>query len=151
MLFHGWMQKLTHQLDPQGPCQVITKERPIDRRIGDTKMNEAVQRLSQGALEDVLCTSIIEKPMTPPVDASSVSRGVEPLSNGVCIANREYAGMTPIGMTFPELASMTGGGVQTHSSWDTVNISSLPRSSMKAEGGIERIVCMDAERSERSR
>ena len=39
--------------------------------------------------------------------------GIEPLSNGVCIANREYAGMTPIGMTFPELASMTGGGVQT--------------------------------------
>ena len=37
--------------------------------------------------------------------------GIEPLSNGVCIANREYAGMTPIGMTFSELASMTGGGV----------------------------------------
>ena len=39
--------------------------------------------------------------------------GIEPFSNGVCIANREYAGMTPLGMTFPELASMTGGGVQT--------------------------------------
>ena len=39
--------------------------------------------------------------------------GIEPFSNGVCIANREYAGMTPLGMTFSELASMTGGGVQT--------------------------------------
>ena len=39
--------------------------------------------------------------------------GIEPFSNGVVIANREYAGMTPLGMTFPEMASMTGGGVQT--------------------------------------
>ncbi len=39
--------------------------------------------------------------------------GIEPFSNGVVIANREYAGMTPLGMTFSEMASMTGGGVQT--------------------------------------
>ena len=56
--------------------------------------------------------------------------GIEPFSNGVVIANREYAGMTPLGMTFPELASMTGGGVQTLlDSWDMENTSSLPRSS----------------------
>ena len=28
--FHGWMQKLHNELDPNGPCQVITKERPIN-------------------------------------------------------------------------------------------------------------------------
>ncbi len=49
--------------------------------------------------------------------------GIEPFSNGVVIANREYAGMTPLGMTFSEMASMTGGGVQTrrlYGTWKTL-------------------------------
>ena len=63
--YHGWMQKATNELDPNGPCQVITKERPIDERIGEYEdVNEAVKRLSQGALEDVPLYSIMEKPMT---------------------------------------------------------------------------------------
>lgn len=62
----SWLDaKATNELDPQGPCQVITKERPIDERIGEYEdVNEAVQKLSQGALEDVSLYSIIEKPMT---------------------------------------------------------------------------------------
>ena len=32
---------------------------------------------------------------------------------GVVITCREHAGSTPLGMTFSEMASMTGGGVQT--------------------------------------
>jgi acetyl-CoA synthase len=39
--------------------------------------------------------------------------GLMPEANGVIGVNREYGGMTPTGMTFGELASMTGGGVQT--------------------------------------
>ena len=39
--------------------------------------------------------------------------GIIPEANGLVIVNREYSGMTPTGMTFGELASMTGGGVQT--------------------------------------
>ena len=38
--------------------------------------------------------------------------GIEPVSNGFIVVNREYKGMTPVGMTFGELASCTGGGVQ---------------------------------------
>ncbi len=34
--------------------------------------------------------------------------GIEPISNGLVICNREFKGMTPTGMTFGELASMTG-------------------------------------------
>ncbi|MCI7227238.1 MAG: acetyl-CoA decarbonylase/synthase complex subunit alpha/beta, partial [Lachnospiraceae bacterium] len=62
----SWLDaKATNELDPNGPCQVITKERPIDERIGEYEdVNEAVKRLSQGALEDVSLYSIMEKPMT---------------------------------------------------------------------------------------
>ena len=139
----SWLDaKATHQLDPEGPCQVITKERVIDERIGEYEdVNEAVRKFSQGALEDVSLYSIIEKPMTS-CGCFECICGIEPLSNGVCIANREYAGMTPIGMTFPELASMTGGGVQTPGFMGHGKHFIASKKFMKAEGGVGRIVWM---------
>ena len=142
----SWLDaKATNELDPQGPCQVITKERPIDERIGEYEdVNEAVQKFSQGALEDVSLYSIIEKPMTS-CGCFECICGIEPLSNGVCIANREYAGMTPIGMTFSELASMTGGGVQTPGFMGHGKHFIASKKFMKAEGGVARIVWMPKE------
>ena len=139
----SWLDaKATNELDPQGPCQVITKERVIDERIGEYEdVNEAVQKFSQGALEDVSLYSIIEKPMTS-CGCFECICGIEPLSNGVCIANREYAGMTPIGMTFSELASMTGGGVQTPGFMGHGRHFIASKKFMKAEGGVARIVWM---------
>ena len=139
----SWLDaKATNQLDPQGPCQVITKEKLIDERIGEYEdVNEAVRKFSQGALDDVSLYSIIEKPMTS-CGCFECICGIEPLSNGVCIANREYAGMTPIGMTFSELASMTGGGVQTPGFMGHGKHFIASKKFMKAEGGIERIVWM---------
>ena len=139
----SWLDaKATHQLDPEGPCQVITKERIIDERIGEYEdVNEAVRKFSQGALEDVSLYSILEKPMTS-CGCFECICGIEPLSNGVCIANREYAGMTPIGMTFPELASMTGGGVQTPGFMGHGKHFIASKKFMKAEGGVARIVWM---------
>ena len=139
----SWLDaKATNELDPNGPCQVITKERPIDERIGEYEdVNEAVRKFSQGALEDVSLYSIMEKPMTS-CGCFECICGIEPFSNGVCIANREYAGMTPLGMTFSELASMTGGGVQTPGFMGHGKHFIASKKFMKAEGGIERIVWM---------
>lgn len=145
----SWLDaKATHQLDPNGPCQEITKERVIDERIGEyEEVNEAVKRFSQGALEEVSLYSIMEKPMTS-CGCFECICGIEPFSNGVCIANREYAGMTPLGMTFPELASMTGGGVQTPGFMGHGKHFIGSKKFMKAEGGIERIVWMPKELKE---
>ncbi|MCI6997675.1 MAG: acetyl-CoA decarbonylase/synthase complex subunit alpha/beta [Eubacterium sp.] len=145
----SWLDaKATNELDPNGPCQVITKERPIDERIGEYEdVNEAVRKFSQGALEDVSLYSIMEKPMTS-CGCFECICGIEPFSNGVCIANREYAGMTPLGMTFPELASMTGGGVQTPGFMGHGKHFIASKKFMKAEGGIERIVWMPKELKE---
>ena len=139
----SWLDaKATNELDPQGPCQVITKERVIDERIGEYEdVNEAVKKFSQGALEDVSLYSLIEKPMTS-CGCFECICGIEPLSNGVCIANREYAGMTPIGMTFSGLASMTGGGVQTPGFMGHGKHFISSKKFMKAEGGVARIVWM---------
>jgi acetyl-CoA synthase len=145
----SWLDaKATNELDPQGPCQIITKERVIDERIGEYEdVNEAVRKFSQGALEDVSLYSIIEKPMTS-CGCFECICGIEPLSNGVCIANREYAGMTPIGMTFSELASMTGGGVQTPGFMGHGKHFISSKKFMKAEGGVARIVWMPKELKE---
>lgn len=139
----SWLDaKATNELDPAGPCQVITKEKLIDDRIGEYEdVNESVRKFSQGALDDVSLYSIMEKPMTS-CGCFECICGIEPFSNGVCIANREYAGMTPLGMTFPELASMTGGGVQTPGFMGHGKHFIASKKFMKAEGGIERIVWM---------
>jgi acetyl-CoA synthase len=142
----SWLDaKATNELDPNGPCQVITKEKIIDERIGEYEdVNDAVRKLSQGALDDVSLYSIMEKPMTS-CGCFECICGIEPFSNGVCIANREYAGMTPLGMTFPELASMTGGGVQTPGFMGHGKHFIASKKFMKAEGGVARIVWMPKE------
>ena len=139
----SWLDaKATNELDPNGPCQIITKERPIDENLGSYEdVDEAVQKFSQGALEHVTLYSIMQDPMTS-CGCFECICGIEPFSNGVVIANREYAGMTPLGMTFSEMASMTGGGVQTPGFMGHGKHFISSKKFMKAEGGIERIVWM---------
>ena len=139
----SWLDaKATNELDPEGPCQVITKERVIDENLGRYEdVDEAVAKFSRGALEHVTLYSIMEKPMTS-CGCFECICGIEPFSNGVAITNREYTGMTPLGMTFGELASMTGGGVQTPGFMGHGKHFISSKKFMKAEGGVERIVWM---------
>ena len=145
----SWLDaKATNELDPAGACQVVTKERPIDENLGAYEdVDEAVKKFSQGALEHVTLYSIMQDPMTS-CGCFECICGIEPFSNGVVIANREYAGMTPLGMTFPEMASMTGGGVQTPGFMGHGKHFIGSKKFMKAEGGIERIVWMPKELKE---
>ena len=145
----SWLDaKATNELDPNGPCQIITKERPIDENLGSYEdVDEAVQKFSQGALEHVTLYSIMQDPMTS-CGCFECICGIEPFSNGVVIANREYAGMTPLGMTFSEMASMTGGGVQTPGFMGHGKHFISSKKFMKAEGGIGRIVWMPKELKE---
>jgi acetyl-CoA synthase len=145
----SWLDaKAMKQLDPSGPCQIITKERVIDERLGSYEdVDEAVRLYSQGALEHVTLYSIMQDPMTS-CGCFECICGIEPFSNGVVIANREYAGMTPLGMTFPEMASMTGGGVQTPGFMGHGKHFISSKKFMKAEGGPERIVWMPKELKE---
>ncbi len=139
----SWLDaKATNELDPNGPSQVVTKKRVIDERVGSWEdVNEAVAKYSQGMLEKVTLYSILEDPMTS-CGCFECICGIEPFSNGVVIVNREHAGMTPLGMTFSELASMTGGGVQTPGFMGHGKHFIASKKFMKAEGGVARIVWM---------
>ena len=139
----SWLDaKATNELDPTGPCQKVTKDGVIDENKGSWEaVNEVVRKLSQGALEKVTLYSIMEDPMTS-CGCFECICGIEPFSNGVVICNREYSGLTPLGMTFAELASMTGGGVQTPGFMGHGKHYIASKKFMKAEGGIGRIVWM---------
>ena len=142
----SWLDaKATNQLNPTGPCRPIAKTGCTDERTGAyTTVNEAVGAATQGAVNTVTLYSILEDPMTS-CGCFECICGIEPISNGFIICNREYAGMTPTGMTFGELASMTGGGVQTPGFMGHGRHFISSKKFAKAEGGIERIVWMPKE------
>ncbi|MCL1802564.1 MAG: acetyl-CoA decarbonylase/synthase complex subunit alpha/beta [Eubacteriaceae bacterium] len=139
----SWLDaKATKELDPSGPCQIVTKGGLIDEVMGSwDDVNAAVAQYSRGALSQVTLYSILEDPMTS-CGCFECICGIEPASNGVIIVNREYVGTTPIGMSFGELASMTGGGIQTPGFMGHGKHFIASKKFMRAEGGIERIVWM---------
>ena len=142
----SWLDaKATYELSPTGPSQPIKKEGLIDERLGRyEEVDRMVNEATHGAVENVTLYSLIEDPMTS-CGCFECICGIEPFSNGVIVCNREYAGMTPTGMTFGELASMTGGGVQTPGFMGHGRRFIASRKFISAEGGIERIVWMPKE------
>jgi acetyl-CoA synthase len=139
----SWLDaKATNELDPSGPCQVVTKERVLDENVGIWEdVNESVQAASHGSLQQVTLYSIMQDPMTS-CGCFECICGIEPMSNGVVIVNREHTGMTPLGMTFSEMASMTGGGVQTPGFMGHGKHFIASKKFLKADGGDRRIVWM---------
>ena len=142
----SWLDaKATYELNPNGPSQPIMKEGCLDERTGRyTTVNDAIKDATHGAVEEVTLYSIMEDPMTSCGCFEGIS-GIEPMSNGFIVVNREYAGMTPAGMTFGELASCTGGGVQTPGYMGHGRHFISSKKFIHAEGGIERIVWMPKE------
>ena len=142
----SWLDaKATQELDPAGPCQPILKEGCQDERLGRyDSMDAAVNKYSQGAVEKITLYSLFQDPMTS-CGCFECICGVEPCSMGVVITCREHAGMTPLGMTFSDMASMTGGGVQTPGFMGHGKHFISSKKFIAAEGGPGRIVWMPKE------
>ena len=142
----SWLDaKATNELDPNGPCQPIFKEGCTDERTGRfASVDKAIFDSTHGAVETVTLYSILEDPMTS-CGCFECICGIEPMSNGFIVVNREFKGMTPAGMTFGELASCTGGGVQTPGYMGHGRHFISSKKFVAAEGGIERIVWMPKE------
>jgi acetyl-CoA synthase len=142
----SWLDaKATKELDPLGPNQPIVKGEAVDERLGIwNSVNEVVKSASQGAVERVTLYSILEDPMTS-CGCFECICGIMPEANGVIIVNREFGESSPVGMTFGELASMTGGGVQTPGFMGHGRFLIGSKKFMSAEGGLSRIVWMPKE------
>ncbi len=142
----SWLDaKATYELNANGPCQPIVKEGCTDERTGRfDSVDQAIKDATHGAVEKVTLYSILEDPMTS-CGCFECICGIEPMSNGFIVVNREFKGMTPAGMTFGELASCTGGGVQTPGYMGHGRHFISSKKFIAAEGGIERIVWMPKE------
>ena len=142
----SWLDaKATYELNPNGSSLPVPKEGCTDERTGAYEsVNEAVNKATYGALEKVTLYSIMEDPMTS-CGCFECICGIFPECNGLIVVNREYPGMTPTGMTFGELASMTGGGIQTPGFMGHGRNFIASKKFASAEGGVQRIVWMPKE------
>lgn len=142
----SWLDaKASFELAPNGPSRPILKEGCLDARTGRYEsVNAAVKDATHGAVEQVTLYSILEDPMSSCGCFECIS-AIEPVSGGFVVVNREYAGMTPAGMTFGELAACTGGGVQTPGYMGHGRHFIASGKFIAAEGGIRRIVWMPKE------
>jgi acetyl-CoA synthase len=142
----SWLDaSATKELTPTGPCQPIPKEGLRDAKKGIyDSVNKIVEDATHGTVSKVTLYSILEDPMTS-CGCFECICGILPEANGVVVVNREYKGITPTGMTFGELASMTGGGVQTPGFMGHGRHFISSKKFISAEGGVSRIVWMPKE------
>ena len=140
---YNWLDgRANYEISPTGPNQPINKGRTIDHVKGEWEgVNKFVYQHSGHKIEKFCAYSLLESPMTS-CGCFECIVAVLPVANGVMIVNREHQGVTPSGMTFGDLASVTGGGAQTPG---FVGVGRLYLSSPKflsADGGLKRIVWM---------
>ena len=142
----SWLDaKATVELTPNGPSRPIPKEGLIDEKYGKYEsVNKIIKQETHGAVDEIALYSILEQPMTS-CGCFECICGIMPEANGVVIVNREFKGMSPSGMTFGELASMTGGGVQTPGFMGHGRQYISSKKFAAAEGGPARIVWMTKE------
>ncbi|RKX99207.1 MAG: CO dehydrogenase/CO-methylating acetyl-CoA synthase complex subunit beta, partial [Spirochaetes bacterium] len=140
---YTWLDcKASYQINEHGPNEPVKKGEVLDPVKGEWKnINEYIEVKSNGNLKRFKAYSIMEDPMTS-CGCFECIAAVVPEANGIMIVDRDYTGMTPIGMKFSTLAGQIGGGIQTPG---FVGIGKIYISSPKfisAEGGHKRIVWM---------
>jgi len=140
---YNWLDgRANYEISPTGPNQPIPKGRTIDHVKGEWEgVNKFVYQNSGHKVERFCAYSLLEAPMTS-CGCFECIVAILPLANGVMVVNREFLGITPSGMSFGDLASVTGGGAQTPG---FVGVGRLYLSSPKflsADGGIKRLVWM---------
>ncbi len=140
---YNWLDgKAAYEIDPTGPNQPIKKGDPIDEVKGQWKnVNDFVKEKSGGVSERFNAYTMMEDPMTS-CGCFECIVAFLPLCNGVMIVNREYAGMTPCGMTFSTLAGSVGGGAQTPGFIGIGKVYITSKKFISADGGFQRIVWM---------
>ena len=146
---YTWLDcKASYQINEHGPNEPVKKGECIDDVKGQWKnINDYIEVKSNGNLKKFNAYSIMEEPMTS-CGCFECIAAVVPEANGIMIVDRDYTGMTPIGMKFSTLAGQIGGGTQTPG---FIGIGKIYISSPKfvsAEGGQKRIVWMSKQLKE---
>jgi acetyl-CoA synthase len=143
---YTWLDcRAAFEMDPRGPNQPIQKGLCLEPGLGIWEgVNEYVTTASNGNLQQVTMYSIMQDPQTS-CGCFECIVAVLPETNGVMVVNREYQGMTPIGMSFSTMAGEVGGGVQTPGFLGVGRMYLVSEKFISAEGGVQRLVWMPQE------
>ena len=138
----------TYELIPTGPNRPVEKGECRDAVLGCfAAVDRAVADATGGAVTKLSLYSMMEDPMTGCGRMECVC-GVEPFSGGVVVVDRDYSGMTPVGMPYEDLASMTSGGVQCPGFMGVGRQYIVSPKFIRADGGTLRIVWMPSKLKE---
>ncbi|MDD4909831.1 MAG: acetyl-CoA decarbonylase/synthase complex subunit alpha/beta [Candidatus Omnitrophica bacterium] len=146
---YSWLDaQAAHELNPHGGNQPVKKGEPIDKEKGEWKgVNDFVYQSSNKTLERFHGYSIMTYPETS-CGCFECIVAIVPEANGFMVVNREYAGMTPVGMGFSTLAGSVGGGQQTPGFMGVGRLYLVSKKFISADGGLKRIVWMPRELKE---
>jgi len=139
----NWLDaKASFQIAPTGPNNPVPKKEVIDPVKGQwVGVNEVVVEKTHGKLQKFSAYTMMDEPMTS-CGCFECIVGVSADLQGVVVVNREYPGMTPIGMTFSTLAGSVGGGVQVPGFIGVGRKYLVSRKFISADGGFLRIAWM---------
>ncbi len=149
---YDWLDcKASHQISPSGSNQPVQKGRTIDAAKGEWEgVNKFVYDYTNRTVARYCQYSLMDSPMTS-CGCFECIVAIVPEANGVLVVNREYLGMTPIGMAFSTLAGSVGGGIQTPGFLGVGRRYLLSEKFISYEGGLARMVWMPKEFKEEMR
>lgn len=139
----NWLDaKAGHEISPNGPNQPLKKEDAIDIAKGEFKgINDMISAASQGNIERICMYSLMDAPMTS-CGCFEVIAAMTVDMQAVVLVDRDFPGMTPVGMKFSTLAGSIGGGRQTPGFMGIGRKYITSEKFIAAEGGIARIAWM---------
>ncbi|MBM4237010.1 MAG: CO dehydrogenase/CO-methylating acetyl-CoA synthase complex subunit beta, partial [Euryarchaeota archaeon] len=139
----NWLDaKASREIAPTGPNQPIIKAETLDATKGSWKgVNQAVFDHSHHKIERFNAYTMMEDPMTS-CGCFECIVGMTSDMQAVIVVNREYPGMTPIGMKFSTLAGSVGGGKQTPGFIGVGRKYLTSKKFIPADGGFHRIAWM---------
>ena len=117
----------------------------IVTKVENIKNNGKYRYVYNLTLADTHCYFVNGGPLIKNCGCFECITAVLPETNGVMIVNREFTGMTPVGMTFSTMAGSVGGGVQTPGFIGMGKMYITSEKFISADGGIRRVVWMPQE------
>ena len=139
----NWLDaKASNELSPNGPNAPISKGDVISDIKGEwAGTNDIVHAQSHGNVERMCMYSLMDSPMTS-CGCFEVIVAMTVDMQAVALVDRDYTGMTPVGMKFSTLAGSIGGGRQTPGFMGIGRKYITSKRFIAAEGGIARVAWM---------
>ncbi len=139
----NWLDtKAGHEIAPNGPFQPLPMGDVIDGSKGEfSGVNNMISTASAGNIERLCLYSIMDSPMTS-CGCFEVIAAMTVDMQAIVLVDRDFSGMTPVGMKFSTLAGSIGGGRQTPGFMGIARRYITSDKFISAEGGIARVAWM---------